>query len=75
MNAQSAGRSAGPKEQAIIVREWDNDRFHLQVLEWEAQGYVARHETYTVTPEQHPETGYIIHLYCMEMYLPTEFPQ
>lgn len=52
----------------IIVREWDNDSFHRRVLELESSGYVARRETYSVTPEQHPDTGYIVHLYCMEMY-------
>jgi hypothetical protein len=51
----------------ILVREWDNDRFHQRVLELESRGYVARRETYSVTAEQHPETGYIVHLYCMEM--------
>jgi len=52
----------------ILIREWDNERFHQRVLELESKGYVARRETYTVMPEQHPETGYVIHLYCMEMY-------
>jgi len=52
----------------ILVREWDNDRFHQRVLELEAHGYAARRETYTVMAEQHPDTGYIVHLYSMEMY-------
>jgi len=39
------------------------------VLELESTGYIARRETYTVKPEQHPETGYIVNLYCMEVYL------
>ncbi len=56
------------KMEPLIVREWDNDRFHQRVLELESRGYVARRETYSVTAEQHPETGYILHLYSMEMY-------
>lgn len=51
----------------IIVREWDNDGFHKRVLQLEAEGYVARRETYSVTPEMNPETGAIIHLYSIEM--------
>lgn len=54
--------------QPIIVREWDNDRFHRRVLELESSGYIARRETYLVTAEQNPETGYITHLYSIEMY-------
>lgn len=52
----------------LLVREWDNERFHQRVIELESSGYVARRETYTVTPEQDPETGYILHLYSIEMY-------
>ena len=52
----------------VIVREWDNEKFHQRVLELEAFGYVARRETYSVTAEQHPDTGYIVHLFSMEMY-------
>jgi len=52
----------------ILIREWDNDKFHQRVLELESKGYVSRRETHTVTAEVHPETGYVIHLYCIEMY-------
>jgi hypothetical protein len=51
----------------IIVREWDSDSFHRKVLELEALGYVARRETYTITPEMDPETGKISHLYTIEL--------
>jgi hypothetical protein len=37
------------------------------VLELEADGYVARKETYRITPEMDPETGKIIHLHTIEM--------
>lgn len=50
-----------------IVREWDNERFHRRVLELEARGYIARRETYSVIAEQDPDTGYIVHVYSMEM--------
>ena len=52
----------------VLVREWDNDKFHQRVLELESKGYVARRETHTVTAEIHPDTGYVIHLYSIEMY-------
>ncbi len=50
-----------------IVREWNSETFHRRVLELEAQGYVARRETYSITPEMNPETGEIIHLHSIEM--------
>ena len=53
--------------QVIIVREWDADCFHRRVLELEAAGYVARRETYRITPEVNPETGEIIHLHTVEV--------
>lgn len=53
--------------EAILVREWDADAFHERVLELEANGYVARRETYSIVPEMNPETGKIIHLYIIEM--------
>lgn len=37
------------------------------------QGYIARLDTYRVTPEVNPETGEIIHLCVIEM-LPPEKP-
>jgi hypothetical protein len=55
---------------SIIVREWNADEFHRRVLEYEKQGYVARRDTYRITPEVHPETGEIIHLYVIEMFPP-----
>jgi len=54
----------------ILVSEWDSDSFHRKVLELEAQGYLARQESYKVTPEMNPETGIIIHLHTMEMFKP-----
>jgi hypothetical protein len=52
---------------AILVRDWDVDAFHRQVLDLETRGYIARRETYSVTPEMNPETGEIIHLRTIEM--------
>ena len=54
----------------MLVREWDADSFHARVLELESKGYVARRETYSITADMNPETGYIVHLYSIEMYLP-----
>jgi hypothetical protein len=51
----------------VVIREWDCDTFHRRVLEFEAQGYSARRDSYTVTPEMDPHTGMIIHLYSIEM--------
>jgi hypothetical protein len=53
---------------AIVVSEWDADAFHRCVSDLELQGYVARRETYRVTPEMNPETGRIVHLHTVEMY-------
>jgi len=55
---------------AIIVSEWDADAFHRRVSDLELQGYVARRETYRVTPEMNPETGRIVHLHTVELYGP-----
>ncbi|HXG91120.1 MAG TPA: hypothetical protein VNN73_01970 [Blastocatellia bacterium] len=55
---------------AIIIEDWDSDGFHRKVLEMEAAGYVAREETYRITPIMNPETGYISHVYRIEMYRP-----
>ena len=52
----------------ILIQDCDNDRFHQRVLELEARGYIARRETYSVVADQHPDTGYIVHLYSIEMY-------
>jgi hypothetical protein len=56
---------------AIIVSEWDADTFHRRVSDLELQGYVARRETYHVTPEMNPETGRITHLLAVELYRPS----
>ena len=53
--------------EGILVRECDSDAFHKRVLELESDGYVARSESYRITPEMHPETGEIIHLHSIEM--------
>lgn len=60
------GEAAG---KAIVVNEWDADTFHRRVLDLELQGYVVRRETYRVTPEMNPETGRIVHLRTVELYL------
>jgi hypothetical protein len=51
-----------------LVREWDSDRFHRRVAELEAQGYVARKESYQILAEVHPETGAVSHLHSIEMH-------
>jgi hypothetical protein len=53
---------------AIVISEWDADAFHRRVMDLELQGYVARRETYRVTPEMNPETGRIVHLHTVELY-------
>jgi hypothetical protein len=53
---------------AIVVYEWDPDAFHRRVTDLETQGYITRRETYRVTPEMNPETGWIVHLHTVEMY-------
>jgi hypothetical protein len=55
---------------AVLVREYDPDAFHLRVKELEAEGYVSKQETYRITPEMNPETGRITHIYCIEMFRP-----
>jgi hypothetical protein len=50
-----------------IVRDWDGDAFHRRVLQLEAAGYIARRETYTITPEMNPSTGEVTHLHSIEM--------
>ncbi len=52
-----------------IIREWDADTFHRRVIELEAEGYVARLESYQIIPEMNPETGEITHLRLIEMVL------
>jgi len=55
---------------ATLVREWDVETFHNQVMEMELKGYNVRRETYQITAEMNPETGQVIHLYTVEMYKP-----
>jgi hypothetical protein len=55
---------------AILVREWNCNTFHKRVLELETKGYIARRETYRITAETNPETGEIIHLYTIEVFVP-----
>jgi hypothetical protein len=54
----------------ILVREWDADVFHAHVLALESEGYIARRESYSIAADMNPETGYIVHLYTIEMYPP-----
>ena len=58
-------------DEAILIREWTADNFHRHVLELEKKGYLTRRETYTITPEVHPETGEITHLYSIELVRPS----
>ena len=51
----------------ILVRDWDVDAFHRRVLELEAQGYVARRETYRIVADTDPETGQVMHLHIIEL--------
>ncbi len=55
----------------IVVSEWDSDGFHQKVMELEAEGYVARRETYRITAEMNPETGIVSHVHSMELYRPS----
>ena len=59
-------------ENAILVRAWQAEAFHKRVLELESEGYVARRETYQITPEMNSETGEVIHLYTIEMIFDQE---
>jgi len=54
-------------ENLIVVREWDADTFHAKVLELEKQGYAARRDTYRVTAEMNPETGWVTHVHSIEL--------
>jgi hypothetical protein len=53
--------------EALLIREWDSEAFHRRVLDLETKGYIARRETYCITPETNPETGLIVHLHTIEM--------
>ena len=59
----------GAMNNAIVVSEWDAEAFHRRVSDLEMQGYITRRETYRVTPEMNPETGWILHLHTVELYL------
>jgi hypothetical protein len=61
------GDGCGASPDVIIVYEWDVDSFHRKVSNLERQGYIARRETYRVTPEMNPETGQIVHLHTVEV--------
>jgi len=51
----------------IVVREFDPELFHKKVMELEAEGYIAKRETYHITPEMDPEDGKIVHLHSIEL--------
>ena len=53
--------------QVTMVREWDADQFHAKVLELENKGWVARRDSYKITPEMNPETGVVSHVHSMEL--------
>ncbi len=57
-------------QQTIIIRDWDPENFHARVRELEAQGYIARRETYEIKAEMNPDTGAISHLHTIELYKP-----
>jgi len=65
----AAANEGAAVSNAIVVSEWDADAFHRRVTDLEMQGYVVRRETYRVTPEMNPETGRIVHLHAVELYL------
>jgi hypothetical protein len=50
-----------------MVREWNADDFHAKVLELEKQGWQTRHESYRITPEMNPETGFVSHVHSIEL--------
>ncbi len=54
-------------EQVTIVREWDADVFHAKVMELEKQGWESRRDTYRVTAEMNPETGWVTHVHSIEL--------
>lgn len=53
--------------QVTMVREWDADQFHAKVLELENKGWIARRDSYKITPEMNPETGIVSHVHSMEL--------
>ncbi len=59
-------------QQITVIREWDADSFHAKVMELESQGWHARHDTYKITPEMNPETGFISHVHQIELVKPDQ---
>ena len=59
-------------KEVVLVREWDADQFHAKVMELEKQGYVARRESYRITAEMNPETGWISHVHSIELAKPEQ---
>jgi hypothetical protein len=57
-------------DDTVLIREWDAESFHRRVLQLEAAGYEPLRDTYRVTAEMNPETGFITHLHTMEMRPP-----
>jgi len=57
-------------DKVMLVREWDADQFHARVLELEKQGWVAKRETYRITAEMNPETGWVTHVHSIELMKP-----
>ncbi len=53
--------------QVTMVREWDADQFHAKVLELESKGWETRKESYKITPEMNPETGFVSHVHSVEL--------
>ena len=49
---------------AVFSRSW-------LMLGFEAEGYIARRDSYEITPEVNPETGEIIHLHSIELSKPS----
>jgi len=52
----------------VFLRECYFDVFNKKLSELEQDGYVSRWETYKITPELHPDTGIVQHVYTMELY-------
>jgi hypothetical protein len=69
LKADASADHSNTRSNAIVISEWDADTFHHRVLELGLQGYAVRRESYRVTPEMNPETGQIVHLHTVEMYL------
>jgi hypothetical protein len=57
-------------DKVMMVREWDADQFHARVLELEKQGWVTKRETYRITAEMNPETGWVTHVHSIELMKP-----